>query len=130
MIGLDTNVILRFVTQDHPTQSAAANRLMESFSIDKPGFVPTICVIELVWALKTFYKAKSSDIEQAVETLLRAEGLIIERSELVWQAFRLFTKTSADFADCLIERCAHAEGCDYTATFDRKAVSAGMKLLS
>jgi predicted nucleic-acid-binding protein len=130
MIGLDTNVILRFVTQDHPTQSAAANRLMESFSIDKPGVVPTICVIELVWALKTFYKAKSSDIEQAVETLLRAEGLIIERSELVWQALRLFTKTSADFADCLIERCAHAEGCDHTATFDRKAVSAGMKLLS
>jgi predicted nucleic-acid-binding protein len=130
MIGLDTNVILRFVTQDHPTQSAAANRLMESFSIDKPGFVPTICVIELVWALKTFYKAKSSDIGQAVETLLRAEGLIIERSELVWQALRLFTKTSADFADCLIERCAHAEGCDHTATFDRKAVSAGMKLLS
>lgn len=130
MIGLDTNIIARYIMQDDPVQSAAANRLFESFSKENLGFVPVICVIELVWVLRTARKAKPPEIVRVLETLLRVEDLIVERADLIWQALRTFARTNADFADCLIQRFSHAAGCDETLTFDRKAVSTGMKLLS
>jgi predicted nucleic-acid-binding protein len=130
MIGLDTNVVARYIMQDDAAQSAIANRLMESFSKDNPGFIPVICIIELVWVLRSARRANPQEIARVLETLLRIDGLIVERSELVWQALRQFAKTHADFADCLIQCFAHAAACDYTATFDRKAAAIGMKLLS
>ncbi len=130
MIGLDTNIIARYIMQDDALQSASVNRLFDSFSKENPGFVPVICIIELVWVLRSARDAKPFEIVRVLDTLLRVEDLIVERADLVWQALRTFARTNADFADCLIQRSAHAAGCDETLTFDRKAVSIGMKLLS
>jgi predicted nucleic-acid-binding protein len=130
MIGLDTNIIARYIMQDDPAQAAAANRLFESFSKENPGFIPVICIVELVWVLRSARGAKPPEIVRVLETLLRIDDIIVERAELVWQALRTFARTHADFADCLIQHSCHAAGCDETLTFDRKAVSAGMKLLS
>jgi predicted nucleic-acid-binding protein len=130
MTGLDTNIIARFIMQDDALQSASVNRLFESFSKENPGFIPVICIIELIWVLRSARDAKPPEIVRVLETLLRVEDLIVERADLVWQALRTFARTNADFADCLIQRFCHAAGCDETLTFDRKAVSTGMKLLS
>jgi predicted nucleic-acid-binding protein len=116
--------------QDDALQSASVNRLFDSFSKENPGFVPVICIIELVWVLRSARDAKPFEIVRVLDTLLRVEDLIVERADLVWQALRTFARTNAVFADCLIQRSAHAAGCDETLTFDRKAVSIGMKLLS
>ena len=129
MIGLDTNVLVRYVTQDDPAQSAAATRLMDSLSAETPGFVPLVVVIELVWVLQSCYDAKRGAIAKVLETLLRSKELVVERAELVWQALRGFAASRGDFADCVIERCAHAAQCPYTATFDKSAVAAGMRLI-
>jgi predicted nucleic-acid-binding protein len=130
MIGLDTNLIVRYITQDDPVQSAAATKLMDSLSADAPGFVAMVVVVELVWVLQSCYRGKRDEIVRVLETLLRSKELIVERAELVWQALRRFSAGHADFADCLIERCGHAAECQYTVTFDRNAASAaGMKLL-
>ncbi len=65
-----------------------------------------------------------------LDTLLRTKSLMVEHADVVWQALRLFANANTDFADCLIERCNHVAGCDFTATFDRDAAkAAGMKLL-
>jgi predicted nucleic-acid-binding protein len=130
MIGLDTNIVARYIMQDDPAQSAAANRLFDSFSKDNPGFISVICIIELVWVLRTARRAKPQDIARVLETLLRVDHIVVEQTELIWQALRIFTRTNADFPDCLIQRFSHAAGCEETLTFHRKAVSAGMKLLS
>ena len=130
MTGLDTNVIVRYVTQDDPVQSQAATKLIGSFTADAPGFIGMIVVVELVWVLESCYNAKSSEIAQGLEALLRSKELVVERAELVWQALRRFTGSRADFADCLIERCSHAAECQYTVTFDEDAAAvAGMRLL-
>lgn len=130
MIGLDSNVIVRYIAQDDPTQSIIATKLMESLSSAAPGFVAMVVVVELVWVLQGPYRSKQDEIVRALETLLRSKELIVEQAELVWQALRKFNAGHADFADCLIERCAHAADCQYTVTFDRNAAkSAGMKLL-
>ncbi len=52
MIGLDTNVVVRYIMQDDPKQSPKATRLIESLTSDAPGFVPLVAVIELVWVLE------------------------------------------------------------------------------
>ncbi|WDU60705.1 type II toxin-antitoxin system VapC family toxin [Pseudomonas poae] len=131
MIGLDTNVLVRYVTQDDPVQSPKANELIESLSTFSPGFVSLVSVVELVWVLQSCYQSAKSEVVTVLETLLRTRELTIEHAEVIWQALRRFSANKADFADCLIERCAHAAGCEYTATFDLNAVkSAGMQRLT
>ncbi|MBB6287812.1 MULTISPECIES: PIN domain-containing protein [unclassified Pseudomonas] len=130
MIGLDTNVLVRYVTQDDPVQSPKASELIESLTTLSPGFVSLVSVVELVWVLQSCYQSAKNDIVVVLETLLRTRELTIEHAEVIWQALRRFTANNADFADCLIERCAHAAGCEYTATFDLNAAkAAGMKRL-
>jgi predicted nucleic-acid-binding protein len=131
MTGLDTNVLVRYVVQDDPAQSAAATRLIENFTAADAGFVSMIVVVETVWVLQSSYKADRPEIARVLETLLRSRELVVEHAELVWQALRIFTQSGADFADCLIQRCGHAAGCDQTVTFDQRASrTAGMKFLA
>ena len=130
MTGLDTNVVLRFVVQDDPVQAAIATKLFDSFSNQDPGFIPAIAVAEMAWVLHSRYDAKRNEISRVIETLLRSRELVVEQADLVWQALRQYARGNADFADCLIERSAHAAGCRHTITFDRSAAAgAGMKLL-
>jgi predicted nucleic-acid-binding protein len=130
MIGLDTNVVVRYLTHDDPKQAAAAKRVMNSLSSDSPGFVTLVVLAELVWVLKISYDLSKKDIEHVLDSLLRSEELVIERAEIVLQALRRFRVGNADFTDCLIERCGHAAQCKHTLTFDLKAAAgAGMRLL-
>jgi predicted nucleic-acid-binding protein len=130
MIGLDTNVLVRYVTQDHPAQSAAAVKVMDSLSSDLPGFLSMVVIAEVVWVLQFSYQFKRDEVEHVVERLLRSKELVIERAEIVSQALRRFRASRATFADCLIERCAHAAECQYVLTFDREAAAMGMRLLA
>jgi predicted nucleic-acid-binding protein len=130
MIGLDTNIIVRYITQDDVPQSRAANKLIDSLSAQEPGFIAIVVIAELTWVLQRSYRAGRGEIAKVVESLLQTEELRIERADLVRQALHRFTGNRADFADCLIERCAHAAECHYTATFDREAAAIGMRLLS
>jgi predicted nucleic-acid-binding protein len=129
MIGLDTNVLVRYLTHDDPTQTGAAMRVMNSLSLDSPGFLSLIVIAELVWVLSISYRYQKKEIEQVLENLLRSKELVIERADIVSQASRAFSAGRADFADYLIERCGQEAECQYTVTFDRKAAAAGMRLL-
>jgi predicted nucleic-acid-binding protein len=129
MIGLDTNVIVRYLTHDDAAQTASAVRVIDSLSHDSPGFLSLIVVVELVWVLELSYRFKKNEIEHVLDTLLRSQELVVERAEIVAQALRKFSGSRADFADCLIERCGHAAECQYTVTFDHKATATGMKVL-
>ena len=130
MIGLDTNVIVRYIVQDDEVQSAQATRLVESLTVIQPGFVTLIAIVELVWVLQGNYAASRHEVTAALETLLKTKEIIVEQTAIVWQALRVYTSTKADFADSLIERLAHAAQCEYTLTFDRSAAKhAGMRLI-
>jgi predicted nucleic-acid-binding protein len=131
MIGLDTNVLVRYIMQDDTRQAASATRLIESLSVESPGFVPLVSVVELGWVLTSAYELDRGQLVQAFESLLRSKEIAVERAEIVWKALRVFQGANADFADCLIERSAAAAGCDRTMTFDRGAVKdCGMTLVT
>jgi len=130
VIGLDTNVVVRYLTHDDPAQTATAVRVIDSLSSESPGFLPLVVMAELVWVLEVSYRFKKHEIETVLETLLRSKELVVERAEIVWQALRKFRGSRADFSDCLIERCGHVAECLYTVTFDQKAATgAGMRLI-
>jgi len=131
MIGLDTNVLVRYIAQDDPIQSKKATALIESLTADSPGYVTLVALVEVVWVLGRAYGADRSEIALVVETLLRTKELVVEAADTVWKALRLYAGSSADFADCLIERACHEAQCEYTATFDTKAAKiAGMRLVA
>jgi predicted nucleic-acid-binding protein len=130
MIGLDTSVLVRFITHDHPVQTQAAIEVMNSLTSEQPGFISLVVIVELAWVLESSFRFTRSELANGLEALLRSRELIIERPELVWQALRDFRTSRVDYSDCLIERCGRAAGCKYTVTFDLRAASKdGMKLL-
>ena len=130
MIGLDTNVLVRYIMQDDPKQSAKATALIEQLSPDNPGFIMLVSVVELYWVLTSSYGLTAQQVKQALVVLLRAKQIIVDRADQVLRAFRVFDDGKADFADCLIERTAAAAGCEQTMTFDVGAAKhAGMTLI-
>lgn len=130
MIGLDTNVLVRYVMQDDPRQSPRASRLMEALDPEAPGFVSVVVLVELVWVLKSNYGLDRSQVAAVIETLLRGKEVVIDRAEIVGQALQRFASTGADLADALIDRLAAAAGCEATFTFDAGAAkAAGMQLV-
>ena len=130
MTGLDTNVLVRYMMQDDAKQSPKATSLIEALSVEAPGFVSTVVIVELGWVLSSAYGLNREQLGQAVEALLRTKEIVVERAEQVLSARRVFTATSADFADCLIERSSAAAGCTRTVTFDRGAAKVlGMTLI-
>jgi len=127
MIGLDTNVLVRYIMQDDPKQSPKANRLIEALDADNPGYITTVSVIELVWVLTGCYALNREQLAQGMEAMLRTKHFVVEQADQVLRALRVFEASKADFADCLIERSAANAGCARTMTFDAGAVRhAGM----
>jgi predicted nucleic-acid-binding protein len=131
MIGLDTNVLVRYIMQDDARQSAKATILIESLTKELPGFITIISVVEIVWVLTSCYALNREQIASLLDRLLSTESLLVDRAEEIWRALRLFQSSKADFADCLIERIAFTAGCSHTATFDvRASKAAGMALIA
>ena len=131
MIGLDTNVILRYIMQDDPVQARQATALIESLTADEPGFIPLIVLVEMVWVLFSAYRLNRHQVAQVLEQLAQLKEIRLDSTDLVLKALRIFKAGSADFSDCLIERIAANQGCQKTVTFDIAAAkSAGMVLLS
>ena len=127
MIGLDTNVLVRYIAQDDKAQSARATALIEKeCSVATPGYVGLVVLAEVVWVSESCYGAARIDVAEIVRRILSIRQLVVQDAEIAWKALRAFETSRADFADCLIERTAFTAGCQRTMTFDKKA---GMTLL-
>ena len=131
MIGLDTNVIVRYFAQDHEKQSAAASSLIDSLTVEEPGFISTVTLVEMVWVMQGAYKASKSEIVQILQKLLQTRELIVQDADIAFQALSRYADAKTGFADCLIERIGHRHGCTDTVTFDVNAAeTAGMRHLA
>jgi predicted nucleic-acid-binding protein len=131
VIGIDTNVLVRYIAQDNATQSALATRLLEQeCSPSTPAFVSLVVLLELVWVSESCYGANRAEIADIVRRILSIRQLVVQEAEIAWKALRLFASSKADFADCLVERTAAAAGCTIVMTFDKAAAKAGMTLLA
>jgi predicted nucleic-acid-binding protein len=131
VIGLDTNVLVRYLVRDDPRQTLAAEDLLDSFSPEQPGWIGLVALIELTWALRFLYRFQRDGIAGIIESLLRSQDIVVAQENIVHQAVLVYRNSKADFADCLIAASARAAGCSKTVTFDQIAArDAGMELLT
>ena len=121
MIGLDTNVLVRFLVQDDPGQAAVARAVMAGLTEDAPGFVCREGIVELVWVLERAYGLGRADVARALDGLLEARELVIEAADRVAVAADRYRKGGAGFADQMIALAGQGAGCTETVSFDRKA---------
>ncbi len=130
MIGLDTNVLVRYVTQDDPEQSQHATQLLESLDTENQGFVSIVVLVELHWVLRRAYHVSRVDAADVIGKLLNAEELLLQEPEAVHRALAQLTER-IDFPDALISELGTMAGCTHTVTFDDKAAMLpAMMLLS
>ena len=130
MIGVDTNVLVRYLAQDDAVQSPRATSFIEKeCSVSAPGFVGLVVLVEVVWVSESRYGATRGEIAEILRRILSIRQLVVQDVEIAWKALRLFESTKADFADCLIERTANAAGCQRIVTFDKQASRGGMVML-
>jgi predicted nucleic-acid-binding protein len=130
MIGLDTNVLVRYITQDDKRQAALANSLIESLDDASPGFVTLVTVVELSWVLESAYNFTRQQFAEVMQTLMTVDTIKLDRAAVVASAVRVYAASKADFSDCLIERLSASAGCEQTMTFDKAAAKmAGMVLI-
>lgn len=122
MIGLDTNILVRYIVQDDPKQSQkATDFIQKNCSIISPGFINSLVICELIWVLESAYNYSRDDIVSVIEKILRIRQFQIHEPEHMWSSLQKYKEKIADFSDCYIASINAEEGCNHTVTFDKKA---------
>jgi predicted nucleic-acid-binding protein len=123
MIALDTNILVRYLVQDEPIQSAKATALIEkALSETAPGFVSVVALAELAWVLERIYGFATTAVASAIERLLQLAVLHVENEQEVFTAMIALKEGRGSFADALIAALGAKAGCSHTLTFDKKAL--------
>jgi predicted nucleic-acid-binding protein len=121
MIGLDTNVLVRYLTQDDPEQAARANNLIEtSCTRHEPGRISLVVLCELTWVLAGAYGYEKKLVVQVLEQILASRELSVEDEDIARFALAAFRLGGADFADYVIVFSNRSAGCEATYSFDHK----------
>ncbi len=122
MIGVDTNVLVRYLVEDDPKQSAQASHWVDSIGHKKESIlINQIVFCELVWILQGPYQIDKKTLVATLEKILLAKQFEIESKDEIWQALSGFKSQAVDFADALIGVKNQMAGCRTTVTFDQKA---------
>jgi predicted nucleic-acid-binding protein len=120
MIGLDTNVLVRYITQDEPRQAKIAERVIEqAVASAETILVQPIVLCELIWMLESAYGFAKSAIIPVMEQIMRTARFEIADKDILWKALDDFAKGAADFSDYLIGRANERDGARSTLTFDK-----------
>ena len=131
MIGIDTNVLVRYFIEDHPAQSRLADSFFQSLSSAEPGWVSQTTILEFAWIMKSVRRLDRKTIAVAMDKLTTLDSIIVERADIIDEALQRYRNGKAEFADCLIAASGRAAGCSKTVTFDKLAArDAGMELLA
>jgi predicted nucleic-acid-binding protein len=123
MLGVDTNVLVRYLTRDDQPQYEKARRMIDrEVAKGEPVLVSLQVLLETEWVLRSRYEMAKADIVTAFSALLDTADLSFEDEPSVESAVYSWKDSAADFADCLIEARNRRLGCRATATFDVRAL--------
>lgn len=122
MIGIDTNVLVRFLVQDDEAQFDKARRLIKrEVAAGRKVYVNQLVLLEAEWVLRSRYAVSKVQIIEAISGLLDSAEIRFEDEPAIEEALHFWKDNAADFADCLIGAKNRRPGCRATATFDVKA---------
>ena len=124
MIGLDTNILVRYFMRDDPAQYAKTRHLIdEVLTPQRPGYVSLIVLVEFIWVLGRSFRIDRDGISRAVSTILNSLDIRVEDEPLVHQAYTGFVSSRVDLADLIISLTNMRAGCEFTVSFDADAIS-------
>ncbi|MDH4390670.1 MAG: type II toxin-antitoxin system VapC family toxin [Aquabacterium sp.] len=131
MIAVDTNVLVRLMVNDEPSQAGRAKQLFDAKAgEDGSIWVSDTVLVELVWTLARAYGRSRTELATAVRALASHATLTLESAVAVRAAVDVFEGGAADFSDCLLAAKAQGAGCEHLFTFDKgMRALAGVKLL-
>ena len=119
MLAIDTNVVVRYLTGDHPDQSPRARALVDGQAV----FVPVTVALEAEWVLRSAYGYGAAEVMRAMRAFGGLPTVMIEEAALVAEALDR-AEAGMDFADALhLAKSAH---CDGFASFDRRFIKAAL----
>jgi predicted nucleic-acid-binding protein len=122
MIGLDANILVRYITQDEPDQAARATKLIEEeLTAATPGYVNLVALAETAWALRSVYGYERADLADEIRRLLQIESIVVASEAEVFAAVTLVEDGLGEFPDALMARLNGAAGCTHALSFDRRA---------
>ena len=120
MTALDTNVVVRYLVNDHAAQAEAARQLLESFTQGQPGYICREVIIEIAWVLERSYRFSRTEVANALMDLTSADNLRVEDGEDVAAAAHRYRQGGVGFADLMILQAAQRMGHQPLYTFDQK----------
>lgn len=120
MIALDTNVLVRYLTQDDAVQARKASEIIAEHTVsgERCHFDPVV-LCELTWVLRESYDRSKPDIIKTLDLILATKQFEIGDKDLVHEALEAFRHGRGDFADYVIGIRHRQAGCEETVTFDR-----------
>lgn len=122
MIGLDTNLLVRFIVQDDPIQTRQVRHIIErTLTEHSPGFISLATILETVWVLESSYRQSGKQVADAIRRILQVETFVIQNEQEVYTAMIALETGLGSFDDALIAALGTWAGCSSTLTFDRKA---------
>ena len=120
MIGLNTNALLRLLTEDDAAQAAVVRKRLSDLDLTPESvMLNNTVLVETIWTLRRLYNFERGELQNLLEQLLSASTFCFENREVIARASALFQSSSADFSDCLIVAQNIALGCETTVTFDK-----------
>jgi len=123
MLGIDTNVLIRYLIRDDQRQYEQARRLIErEIGKGEPVMVSLLVLLESEWVLRSRYELPKAEIVAAFSAMLDTADITFDDEQSVEHAMYIWKESSADFADCLIDARNLRLGCNATATFDSRAL--------
>jgi len=124
MLGLDTNVLVRYLVRDDEAQFERVLRLFRrATAADEDLFVSLLVLQETEWVLRSRYQLSKSEIIATMSALLETMEIAFEDEPAVEETLFLWKDSGADFSDCLIGVHNRRIGCRATATFDARAAA-------
>jgi predicted nucleic-acid-binding protein len=118
--AIDANIILRFITADHPEMAPRCRTLFERVQDgSEVVYLPEAALADTVWTLRSFYKWPAPRIGAFVVSLISQEGVRMQRKSLILDAIRLFAHERMDYSDALIAAEMSAVGLNEIYSFDR-----------
>lgn len=113
---LDTNVIIRFLLKDHPTQSPASKILLENSPEDL--ILTDVGLAEIIWLLTSFYKLPKQHVAEKIYNLLKVNSLIVNRP-LIIRTLYFYRNFSLDFIDAYFAAYSEQENLEGIYSFDK-----------
>ena len=123
MIGVDTNILVRYFTQDNLEQAQIVEQIIDTHATTPNSlFVNNIVMCELIWVLERGYKYSKEEISKVIKQMLSTEEFTFEKQELLWLALNQYNQNKLDFSDALIGELNKEYGCSETLTFDQATI--------